>query len=278
MTLSILGCGWLGLALGRALARDGHAVRGSTTSPDKLGAVELAGMAPYLVHLPTRPGEPVRTEPSGFWSADLLVVTVPPPRGVEDRAAASRAQMAAVAAEGAAAGTPWVLYTSSTGVYPKRGGAVAETDAAESPDALRDGGAAVLAAEQALRAASGVETTVLRLAGLYGPGRPPGRFLAGRTDLPGGHDPVNLVHRDDIVAAVQRLVALAPDEPVLRRETFNLCADEHPTREDFYPAAAQALGLEPPTFAAESGPPGHVVQNERAKTRLGLRFRPLGYG
>ena len=278
MTISILGCGWLGLALGHALARDGHAVRGSTTSPDKLSALEAAGMTPHLVRLPTRRGEPARAEPPGFWQADLIVVAVPPPRGVDDRAAASRAQMEAVAAEAAAAGTPWVLYTSSTGVYPKRGGAVAEADAAERPADLRDGGAAVLAAERALRAASGVEATVVRLAGLYGPGRPPGRFLAGRRDLPGAKDPVNLVHRDDVIAAVQRLLALAPDEPALRSETLNLCADEHPTREAFYPAAARALGLDAPTFVAESGSMGNTVRNERAKTRLGLRFRPLGHG
>ena len=287
MRISILGCGWLGLPMGRLLASAGHTVRGSTTSPGKLPALQAAGLAPHLIRLPTAPDETLYADAPGFWDADVLIVAVPPPRGVPDRAAASRVQLEAVAAEATRAGVPWVVYCSSTGVYPPLNRAVAEADA--GPDLgshhgpLREGGAAVWAAEQTLRAHDAFETTVLRLAGLYGPGRPPGRFLAGKTDLPGGASPVNLVHQGDVIAAVHRLLARAPADPSLRRDTLNLCADEHPSRADFYPEQARRLGLAPPTFAApdpSSGDKlaGNVVQNERAKARLGLRFRPLVRG
>ena len=290
MRISILGCGWLGLPMGRVLAQAGHSVHGSTTSPGKLPALAAAGLAPHLVRLPTAPGETLHAEPAGFWDADVLIVAVPPPRSVPDRAAGSRVQLDAVAAEAARAGVPWIVYCSSTGVYPALGRAVAEADAGPDHDShqgpLREGGAAVWAAEQALRAheafrTGAFETTVLRLAGLYGPGRPPSRFLAGKTDLPGGASPVNLVHQGDVIAAVHLLLARAPADPSLRRETLNLCADEHPTRAYFYPDEARRLGLAPPTFATAdlSGgdrSAGNVVQNERAKARLGLRFRPLG--
>ena len=279
MHISILGCGWLGLPLGRSLAEAGHVVCGSTTSPAKRGALAEAGLAPHLVQLPTAPGGAAATRPPGFWNADVLLVAVPPPGGVPDRAAASRAQMDAVASAAARAGVPWLVACSSTGVYPALGRAVAEADAGPRPGApLRSGGAAAWAAERALRAHDAFETTVLRLAGLYGPGRRPGRFLAGRTDLPGGASPVNLVHQADVIAAVHRLLQQAPGAPALRSETVNLCADEHPARSVFYPDQARRLGLVPPTFAPEDASRGNIVQNERAKARLGLRFRPLGQG
>jgi nucleoside-diphosphate-sugar epimerase len=278
MTISILGCGWLGLPMGHALAQAGHTVRGSTTSPDKLPALVSAGLAPYLVRLPVTPGDPVHEQPLGFWDADALVVAVPPPRGVEDRTGSSRVQMEALAQRVAQHGVGWVVHCSSTGVYPALGREVGEDDAGPQHGPLRAGGEAVWAAEETLRDADLFDTTVLRLAGLYGPGRPPGRFLAGKTDLPGASDPVNLVHRDDVIEAGLRLIERAPGDPTLRRETLNLCADEHPTRSAFYPDAARRLGLQPPTFAPAAAPVGNTVRNERAKARLGLRFRPLGQG
>ena len=291
MKISILGCGWLGLPMGRALVEAGHLmqadhlvrVRGSTTSPDKLPALAAAGLEPHLVRLPASGGDIVQAQPPGFWEADVLIVAVPPPRGVDDREAASRVQMQALSGAAAQHGVPWIVYCSSTGVYPPLGRAVREEDAGPQEGeaeegALRPGGAAVWAAEETLRASDAYDTAVLRLAGLYGPGRPPGRFLAGRTDLPGALHPVNLVHRDDVVGAVLRLLGRAPADPSLRRDTLNLCADEHPTRAAFYPAQAERLGLEPPTFAPATERAGNTVQNERAKARLGLRFRPLGNG
>ena len=41
--ISILGCGWLGLPLAKALIENGFSVKGSTTSTDKLTALENAG-------------------------------------------------------------------------------------------------------------------------------------------------------------------------------------------------------------------------------------------
>ncbi len=49
--ISILGCGWLGFPLAKALIENDFSVKGSTTSTDKIGLLENAGIAPFLIEL-----------------------------------------------------------------------------------------------------------------------------------------------------------------------------------------------------------------------------------
>jgi UDP-N-acetyl-D-mannosaminuronate dehydrogenase len=49
--ISILGCGWLGLPLAKALLENGFSVNGSTTSVEKLSVLENLGIQPYLIAL-----------------------------------------------------------------------------------------------------------------------------------------------------------------------------------------------------------------------------------
>ena len=73
--------------------------------------------------------------------------------------------------------------------------------------------------------------------------------MAGKKNLPGGQSPVNMVHRDDAIQVIAQIIASET-----WNETFNVCADEHPTRSLFYTAQAQKEGLEVPTFLAEAKP------------------------
>ena len=49
--ISILGCGWLGLPLAKALLEKGFSVKGSTTSVQKLPLLKNIGAAPFLITL-----------------------------------------------------------------------------------------------------------------------------------------------------------------------------------------------------------------------------------
>ena len=74
-----------------------------------------------------------------------------------------------------------IIYISSTGVYGQTDGDWVTEESPCSP--TREGGQASLAAEEVLRAHPlGARSIVLRLAGIYGPGRIPCRddLLAGR--------------------------------------------------------------------------------------------------
>lgn len=260
-TISVLGCGWLGLPLAEVLARQGHTVHGSTTSPNKLERLAAAGVRPHRLVL----GEQIDGDDLDvFFAADVLVFCVPP--SSSDLAYPDVASVVRRAAE--SAGTGWVLMTSSTSVYPDLDSVVTESDAgAREGMPLRRNGADVLAAERVFYGATAFDTTVLRLAGLYGYGRHPAHYFAGKRDLSGGEAPVNLVHRDDVIAAVGAVL-----EHEARGTTFNVCADHHPTRRRLYPAYAGFLGLEPPTYDGAEAEGYKIVSNRRLKERLGFAF------
>ena len=113
--------------------------------------------------------------------------------------------------------------------------------------------------------------TVVRLSGIYGPGRDPAkriRSLAG-TELTGGDVYVNMVHLDDIIAALEALLDL-PHHGVL-----NLSDDCPTTRREFYDRTIAEGGLEPIRWLPGPAPPnlGKRVRNDLIKRTLTLVLR-----
>ncbi len=259
MRVSVLGCGWLGLPLATDLVRRGHTVKGSVTRAEKLGDLEAAGIDGYRLELSPTPGG----DTESFFDADVLIITLPPKRrepGVETR---YPAQIAAVL-KATPPGTR-IVFTGSTSVYPDLGRTVTETDAGgEGETTISASGRAILAAETLLRERG---ATILRLAGLYGYDRQPGRSLSGR-DVAGGDVRVNLVHQDDVLRVLVQVI-----EDGVQDATFNVCADLHPTRREVYTRQAERLGFAPPRFI-EPHPQGYKrVSSEVLKTALGFAFR-----
>ena len=258
MNISILGCGWLGLPLGAELVSRGHSVRGSVTHPEKLETLAEVGIEGYGLELsPTLTGDIGR-----FFDADALIITLPPGRRKPDVETRYPAQIAALLA--ATPESTQLIFTGSTSVYPDLGRTVTETDAGGDTESnISASGRAILAAEALLRRR---DTTVLRLAGLYGYDRQPGRRLAGR-DVSGGDTPVNLVHRDDVLN-----VLLGVLEQKITGVTLNVCAPNHPSRREVYTHQAERLGLTPPHFVEPHEQGYKLVSSEALETRLGFTF------
>lgn len=289
-TISILGCGWLGRPLGARLAAGGLRVQGSTTTPGKVDGLRDDGIEPIVLRLDPdiaveAPGSHEGEGEGGadaaarerFFGSDVLVLNVPPPRGRDDKADHHRRQIDAVRRAAAAGDVEWVLFASSTGVYPSADRTVTEDDVVPGGDppsfgTQRETGALLQEVEGRLLDADGFEATVLRLGGLYGGDRHPGRFLAGRTGLSRPEGAVNLIHRDDCIGIVTALLE-ADDRSAVVGEVFNACADAHPSRRTLYTRAADALGLEPPTFDESDASTGKVVDNQKLKDALGYRYR-----
>jgi nucleoside-diphosphate-sugar epimerase len=268
--VSILGCGWLGHPLGRRLVDRGVSVRGSTTTPDKVDRLRADGIDPVLLTLdPDLAGD----DAGSLFQSPVLVLNVPPPRGVDDKRTYHRRQVEAVRDAALDGAVEWILFASSTGVYPNVEQTVTEADVPPGrPDALpgprRSTGEALLEVEALLMETSGLDATIVRLGGLYGGDRNPGRFLAGRTDVGRPDAPVNLIHRDDAVGVVLALL-----EQNVRGEVVNACAPEHPTRKAFYVRAAEASGLEPPRFDDADTTAGKRVSARKLREQIGYTFR-----
>jgi nucleoside-diphosphate-sugar epimerase len=191
LRVAVLGAGYVGSAAARALAARGDAVWAvrRRAHPPEPGITWCAGdvTSGAIAGLPD--------------ALDAVVLAVAPsgPGDEYDRIypPAARAAVALARASGARA----LVYTSSTGVYGERdGGWVDESTPVrgEGP-----GNRALIEAEQVLLTAGVSGTTVLRVAGIYGPGRDPRPRFARAEQLPvHGEYWVNLAHRDDIVRAI----------------------------------------------------------------------------
>lgn len=260
-SISILGCGWLGLPLATRLVEAGWTVRGSTTSLEKLKTLENAGITPFRVVLDGQDS----LLPLAFFDAEVLFLNVPPQRRAPNVQARVQDQIQRVMQAAARGGVTWIVFASSTSVYANLNREVTEADARTgTPE--RTSGLALRAAEDTLEQAP-FDVTILRYAGLYGPERFPGRFMAGKTGVDGADAPVNLVHLDDAVGVAEAVLAQN-----VRNEVFNVCADTHPTRQRLYTQAAESLGLEPPQFSDEPKP-FKIVGNAHLKARLGYVFQ-----
>ena len=142
------------------------------------------------------------------------------------------------------------IYISTTGVYGNAAGAWIDEDT--PPDPQRDGGRASLAAEQALAesrfASRGI---VLRLAGIYGPGRIPFiDLLRAGEPIPApsrGH--LNLIHVDDAAAVVVAAAELNRKRSADRSPIVYCVSDGQPVRRgDYYREVARLIGAPEPTF------------------------------
>ena len=262
-TVLVLGCGWLGMALARGLVAAGHRVLGTTTTPDNLAAMAEAGIEPHLLQLGADFNAPAEALLLHLLKiANVLVLNVPP------RATAAGTYpilLRPVHRAVAQAGTGHVLFVSSTSVYPNEARVMREADALSTRDASSD----ILRAEGHFVPRYGQwKSTVVRLGGLIGPGRAPGRFLAGRRDLAQGNAPVNLVHLTDVVGVLASII-----EHDAWGHTFNVCANQHPLRREFYPAAAQHLQFESPTFKDEAEVSGKTIDSSLVRSVLPYQFR-----
>jgi nucleoside-diphosphate-sugar epimerase len=208
-------------------------------------------------------------------AAEAIVVSIPPREG----AGATLDRFGAVIA--GAPALRRIVYYSTIGVYGDHGGAwVDETSATRTRTAR---GRARLEDEARWTAAArvrGAEVDILRLAGIYGPGRNGlvnvRRGEARRIIKPG--QVFNRAHVDDI-AEVSRLV-LTRD---FKGKIWNVADDEPAPPQDVIAYAAALLGVEPPPEEpfdqARLSPMGRefYADNKRvsiAKAKAELGFAP----
>jgi nucleoside-diphosphate-sugar epimerase len=236
--VSILGCGWYGFSLANALLNKKTAVKGSTTSPEKLQQLDIVGIEPHLVSF--EPDD--ETYPPEFFDCDVLFICFPP-KVRNGRATDYLNKIERIICALKTTQVKQVIFISSTGVYGDNNQEVNETD---EPQPDSESGRALLKAEELLQQQTSFTTTVIRFGGLIGPGRDPGRFFAGKKDVPNGLAPVNLIHLADCIGI---------SEAIIDQSTFgyiyNACAPNHPTKADFYTKAALRSGLDAPEFINE---------------------------
>ena len=257
-----MGCGWLGLPLAERLVQAGYQVNGSTTTPQKLDTLAQRGIQPYLLNLQDE--APNQEALADFLQTQALVLNIPPHLRSDGGEGYLR-QMHLLLKALADAPVSRVLFVSSTSVYPDLSRTVTEEDTVFTRE--QDPQNTLLQAEDLFLDSDDWLTTVVRFGGLVGEGRRPGRFMAGKKHVPNGDAPVNLIHLEDCVAILQRII-----EQEKWGEVYNACADEHPLRRDFYTKAAEALGLAPPEFDDMEKTHFKLIKSQKLKDDLSYVF------
>ncbi len=268
----VFGCGYVGAEAARQAVARGARVTALTRNDAKADALRAGGVEVVVADLA-----------SGDWhgrvagGADWVLNCVSSGGGgLEGYRQSYVAGMGSVLAWAKARGpVGTIVYTGSTSVYPQGGGVVvAET-------APTDGGGErpriLLEAEDLLRGNDGATARwfVLRLAGIYGPGRHHlleqlrAGEVAGRGDYR-----LNLIYRDDVVAGIWAAFGAEADVP---NGIFNLADDGAATKAAMVGWLAARLGVPEPRFTGEpvsarrAVTPDRVIANTKAKAVLGWR-------
>jgi len=199
-----------------------------------------------------------------LFEADIVIINIPPPRR-NDVENYHKAQISNIADAAASSGVEYVLFISSTSVYPDIGREVTEEDRLE-PE--KTSGKALRTVEDILMGREDYKTTVLRLSGLIGYDRNPRNFLLKRNPRSRANVPVNLIHRDDCIEIIFKII-----EKDIWGEILNASSDTHPLRKEFYESESRKSGVELSGYLDEKSGNYKIVSNSKLKNMLGYTFK-----
>lgn len=242
-TISILGCGWLGEPLALHLHTNGFMVKVSTRSNNPPPSIKRLGIPHFQIDL-----EQEITDPH-FFDSDELVIAIPS-KNIEgfqkllDYLAKIK--------------TKRILFISSTSVYQPNKLPINENGIRNSNP---------LAQIEDLFVQSSLNTIILRFAGLIGYNRRPVNFISKVRKMSNPQGVVNLVHRDDCIAILTKLLGTNVEEGI-----FNVCASSHPNRKEFYTRLAQLHGRSSPVFQEDTESVMKYIDNSKIKETLNYTF------
>lgn len=235
MRVLILGYGYIGSALASRLAKAGHEVVAVRRG---YGALPSAATSKPMVNVVqgdiTEPAS-LKKIPSGFdWVVNCVASSG---GGAEEYRRTYLAGMRNVLDLLKSHPPQNFVYTSSTSVYGQNDGSWVDENSPTEPEA--ETAKVLLATESVLREADkhGFQGVVIRVSGIYGPGRGYWlrQFVIGDARLDGdGSRFLNMIHRDDVVSAIVaalqfgapgQIYNVTDDYPVSQRELFAWLAE-----------------------------------------------------
>ncbi len=284
--LAIFGAGYVGGALARRALRQGWGVVALTRNEATAAELREAGAQVLVGELAT---DAWWDAPELAGGAERVAVTVAAGgggaagywRSYVEGLRSVVAWGARIRAGGGLAGH--LIYTSSTSVYAQDDGVrVTEDDPlgseAETTRALIE--AEGIAAEWPAVVGPGARATVLRLAGIYGPGRVHlveqvrSGEVSGRAEA---H--LNLIYRDDILGAMEVAWERGAGKMGQGAEVFNLADEGAATKGEVVAWLAERLGVAMPRFTGlpaggrRAVTPDRIIQAAKARAVLGWRPR-----
>ncbi|HIJ87213.1 MAG TPA: SDR family oxidoreductase [Desulfuromonadales bacterium] len=271
----IAGCGYIGERIAHSYLKSGADVTCMVRSPEHASRLDAAGFSTVISSFDEQTAIPPLT-----LSGSVIFYLVPPPGGgITD----SRARNFIARISGGEKPAK-IIYMSATSVYSDNNGAVVTEDSPACPDSAM--GKRRLDAESAFRefgAATAVPVIILRVSGIYGPGRLPVMQISQGQPLLNEEEsgPSNRIHADDLAA-----VCIAAAERGSNGDIFNVSDGKPSSMTSYFNACADALGLprQPQVTLAEARQAmsplmfsyvtqARILDNQRMLNHLGIRLR-----
>jgi nucleoside-diphosphate-sugar epimerase len=268
MHVLVAGCGWLGTAVALRLLARGDRVTGIRADPGRAAALGELGIEPLALDL-ADPAAADRIPPG----VEAILALQAAREGAAESYRRAYVQANATLLRAARRlRVKALVYTGSTGIFAQRDGS--DVDEATPPEPGAGSGAVLAEAERLLLSAArdGVPARIVRLSGLYGPGRVwvIDRVRSGAMALgPGDGAWMNSCHRDDAAAAVIAALDRGRDGAVYH------ATDALPMRRrEVIRHVAARLGIPPPEASgspAGAGPDRRIL-GEATRAELGLEL------
>ncbi|WP_185967991.1 NAD(P)-binding domain-containing protein [Thalassotalea sp. PS06] len=252
-TVTIIGAGWLGLPLAEHLTTLGHQVLVTATSPEKVSSLRDTGLNAVEFKASDAGDISGLLSAEAVYASEVMIICIPPRiRHGEDNYPQIITQLVS-AAESQSIQLEHIIMCSSTAVYNGLSGRVDE----QSELNLQAPKVAIMAkAEQAILNSQINDKQVLRLGGLIGPNRHPGRFFREGRVIPNPDSVINFIHQQDVIEIISEMI----NKPGLKSQpVINGVSPNHPSRQTFYEKAHQVLGREMPAFSPQAEDEGKQV-------------------
>ena len=228
--IGILGAGWVGKAFAEALIDQGFSVHVSRrTFKD-----DLKSARHFLINLAEN------SALKDFLNVETLFICIPSKNSVEFENLIEEINRSSIKR---------VIYLSSTGVY-------------------RDSKHPLIEIENMLLKDINCPVFVVRLGGLVGYNREPGKFFKNQKPIPRPNHPVNLIHRDDVIGILLKLAELKFN----KNYTLDAVADLHPNRLEYYQNRQKLLGSSISPGGMPSDREALRISNEQIKQLLAYEF------
>lgn len=243
-TVSVLGCGWLGLPLAKSLLKKGNVLKGSTTSLDKIELLESFKIQPFLVDIS------LDQSLEDFLNTDVLIIAITSKDIDGFKNLISKIEQSSVKN---------IIFISSTSVYPNLNRVVTEKDTTVDSH--------LATIEKLFINNINFKTTILRFSGLFGGERKPANWFKGGRKIPQPEGFVNLIHQVDCIQIIEKII-----KENCFGEIFNASSNHNPKRRTFYTKVKVDNGFEEPVFKEDEVLSWKKISSEKLQQKLNYKF------
>ncbi len=255
-SIGIIGCGWLGIPLGKTLKQKGYTVFGTRRSETGVHLLSEKGINAYQLEvLPDN----ITGDLSFFDEINTLILSIPPER--KKNASFYDQKIKTLLNHVHNSSISRILFLSSTSVYGKNAGEFDETSLT-NPDT--ESSKALCNVEQSLMNHN-IPSVIIRLGGLVGEDKNPIIQLQNRK-ISNPEGCINFIHQIDAVRGIMTLLEETKIDGI-----YNLVSPHHPLRKKYYSFMAKKLKLHKPEFQDEDAII-RIINGEKIITKTGFNY------